>query len=678
LSDVFFSVNAARKAEVLSKGTKPRGSRALLAIGAPHPSSEDDEAAIRDASVLKVTTSDAHDALTAYAARTGSRALQEVPEPLPEDFDWREYLAQNPDLQADGIVFRNAAIEHYLYFGRKEGRSYYEQVTDSDIFDWRAYLELNPDVPVNRRTEAGAFFHYKAVGRAQRRPCTLTEPVSYTWDTAVRKLERYVRTQNSAMTEVSKRNLVIYHVEDPGTNENSLDVLRNNIRVFTAAVAQHTGSTGAQAFYLFNIVSTANNPLVAEIPTVRANVAVVKWGLASSDMYVHLRTLNKLSPEMYGNFSAVFFTNSGVRGPLIYTRKGEWLGEFRKLLDANDIGLAGTTVSCRGGPHVQTHFFALRASLIPTILSEYKRYYRMTPWVSVLDHFEVEMSSAVVRAGYQVTSKLTQKRLPFPYFERNCTSHGEFGIPFSYNWDYRSWCEIELQDVIFVRWGGEPLGAPADRYLCEKTLDMTEAAIAKMEDTMVDIGNGGQKVQFSLPESPYGGILHDLFRQYREELWRERLVMSGDATEEVQAPQNAPNSKVCFLVRTSIRDDPQRSVRSKPEMKEMDLASLIQCTHLLTFIHFSHRSYLPLDILRDCHFWCATSPTAALIRQTDPNWQAFFFITDQVPFENRLRKILNNFADKRLKYISLDHAHRPAVRLSALNSLQENHCSSQC
>lgn len=52
---------------------------------------------------------------------------------------------------------------------------------------------------------------------------------------------------------------------------------------------------------------------------------------------------------------------------------------------------------------------------------------------------------------------------------------------------------------------------------------------------------------------------------------------------------------------------------------------------------------------------------AALLRQTDVNWLAYFFVTDQVPFENRLRKILNNYADKRLQYVPLDHAHRPAV-----------------
>lgn len=51
----------------------------------------------------------------------------------------------------------------------------------------------------------------------------------------------------------------------------------------------------------------------------------------------------------------------------------------------------------------------------------------------------------------------------------------------------------------------------------------------------------------------------------------------------------------------------------------------------------------------------------ALLRQTDPNWRAFFYITDLVPFESRLRKILKGYGDKRLKYLAVDSAFRPAV-----------------
>jgi len=87
---------------------------------------------------------------------------------------------------------------------------------------------------------------------------------------------------------------------------------------------------------------------------------------------------------------------------------------------------------------------------------------------------------------------------------------------------------------------------------------------------------------------------------------------------------DSEDSKVCFLIRTSIGQDSARALRS--QFREMDLSSLI----------------------------------ASLLRQVNPNWDAYFFITDSVPFENRLRRILREYGDGRLKYMSLDPRYRPA------------------
>lgn len=54
---------------------------------------------------------------------------------------------------------------------------------------------------------------------------------------------------------------------------------------------------------------------------------------------------------------------------------------------------------------------------------------------------------------------------------------------------------------------------------------------------------------------------------------------------------------------------------------------------------------------------------SALLRQSNKNWRAYFFVTDQVPFENRLRRILSSYADRRLVYVTLGYEFRPAVRI---------------
>lgn len=52
---------------------------------------------------------------------------------------------------------------------------------------------------------------------------------------------------------------------------------------------------------------------------------------------------------------------------------------------------------------------------------------------------------------------------------------------------------------------------------------------------------------------------------------------------------------------------------------------------------------------------------SALLRQSNPNWDAYFFVTDDQPFEDELRMILREHADIRLKYLSLHPQFRQKV-----------------
>ena len=52
---------------------------------------------------------------------------------------------------------------------------------------------------------------------------------------------------------------------------------------------------------------------------------------------------------------------------------------------------------------------------------------------------------------------------------------------------------------------------------------------------------------------------------------------------------------------------------------------------------------------------------AALTKQTNPNWKAFFFVTDEKPFDKELQQMLHKHSDARLVYLDVPVAHRPAV-----------------
>lgn len=51
----------------------------------------------------------------------------------------------------------------------------------------------------------------------------------------------------------------------------------------------------------------------------------------------------------------------------------------------------------------------------------------------------------------------------------------------------------------------------------------------------------------------------------------------------------------------------------------------------------------------------------ALLRQTNPLWVGYFFVTDTNPFEQRLQDILNKYQDPRLVYTPIPNKYRIQV-----------------
>ena len=43
---------------------------------------------------------------------------------VPADFDWEAYVALHPDIQQAGIITEEAAHQHYIQYGRREGRMF--------------------------------------------------------------------------------------------------------------------------------------------------------------------------------------------------------------------------------------------------------------------------------------------------------------------------------------------------------------------------------------------------------------------------------------------------------------------------------------------------------------------------------------------------------------------------
>lgn len=81
----------------------------------------------------------------------------------PQSFDPLAYLAANPDVVAAYGYDRKAATQHYLAFGRREGRS-------PGSFDPLAYLAANPDLSAAFGTDTvAATRHYLTLGQREGR-----------------------------------------------------------------------------------------------------------------------------------------------------------------------------------------------------------------------------------------------------------------------------------------------------------------------------------------------------------------------------------------------------------------------------------------------------------------------------------------------------------------------------
>ena len=101
---------------------------------------------------------------------------------LPDDFNYNIYLDINNDLRHAGINTEELAINHYIHHGKNEGRKYkhihfYKNEQKDKIymllpddFDYKSYLNINDDLPyAGINTEDLAINHYITYGKNEGR-----------------------------------------------------------------------------------------------------------------------------------------------------------------------------------------------------------------------------------------------------------------------------------------------------------------------------------------------------------------------------------------------------------------------------------------------------------------------------------------------------------------------------
>eukprot|EP01032_Pedospumella_encystans_P025439 gene25439-28752_t len=318
-------------------------------------------------------------------------------------------------------------------------------------------------------------------------------------------------------------------------------------------------------------------------------------------MASHIHTIHILGDQVLSKFHSVMLLSHEARGPFEGHKDGSWWDRIVNTFNAKpNVAIVGPLISCEVAPHVQSHGLTFRSDKVLHILSEFHPQKSKRNKDEVL---EIAVTTSALALGYQISSLAYARQWNRTVFDGKChISRGNYAI---HSENPVSWCDFSPESSLFMRWGGETLTRRG--FYCQQTMDLILGASTAVADLNPDL-------HLTLPETNMNGPLHDLVKEMDLERWHDRT--GGVA------------GTVCFLVRTS-----SSLGRQKVPQKHLDKATSVD---------------MDLDVF---------IPT--LMRQTSPSWEAYFFVTDDQPFDAELQEILSSHRDNRLHFLDIDKKFRP-------------------
>jgi hypothetical protein len=528
------------------------------------------------------------------------------------------------------------------------------RTSNQDDFDWISYFETYPEIGRHMSTHdrESAMKHYYEHGKSESRIFPSFYPPRPSLDLALQKLTEFSLGNQKFNVPIKNRTLIIYHVgmEDV---KSSVEVFINNLIIMNHSITHdHHNSRN---FYWFNVFRGKENNLINFLPSeTQENVVKLDWLTTPLEALTRIRTLQFLSDNynLTHHFGAVFFLNDGVRGPMLYRENGEWVDVFRKLLfnDQDHVGMAASVLSCELSPHLQSHSLMMRSELVSPYVNNIETMKNYKDWKKYNHRHDIFLCQFVYQQlKWNISSLLYFQRFEKTYFDHECVYTPNIK---KHDKSYPSvknpsrWCDLKPEEVIFYKFGGEKAF-----YVCEDVKEyMREAIYWLSEHEMKDS-------HLIVPETFQGGPAYDLFNQYELELHRDFITRQERKNSTTLNRYDSSAEKVCLLVRTAKMHDKQQPFEQETFPIETTatgtIDDIIICKHVYWFLCFA---FLILNII------------LALQRQTDPNWEAFFFLTDNQTFEGRLLNILRTFNDSRLTYVDVPLSYRPKVRKSYTDS----------
>lgn len=181
----------------------------------------------------------------------------------------------------------------------------------------------------------------------------------------------------------ANRSLVLYSFSDTDPE------YRDNLRHFV----KHGVLPGND--YIFVL----NGPTAFALPELPKNARYLRHDNVCYDWGSYGWALNRIGG--WTGYRRYFFVNSSVRGPFVpaYSRR-TWTDAMASMLSPR-VKLAGSTISCENGPHVQS--YAVVTDVVGLdVMRDAGVFVCRTSLADVVKRSEIEASRAVLAAGYSI------------------------------------------------------------------------------------------------------------------------------------------------------------------------------------------------------------------------------------------------------------------------------------
>jgi len=145
---------------------------------------------------------------------------------IDENFNWKKYISYYKDLKEDSVDSKEKAWSHWIRYGEKEGRIYFDN-TEYKNFDWNAYVEFYDDLRNIVKKKEKAWEHWSLYGKLEKRiyfdlKNISDPPEGFDWEDYVHNYED--------LKNITNKEIALKHWLNAGIKENRTFSYKNTTK----------------------------------------------------------------------------------------------------------------------------------------------------------------------------------------------------------------------------------------------------------------------------------------------------------------------------------------------------------------------------------------------------------------------------------------------------------------